>query len=54
MLALNGPKDGVDVADYSAWYDNQVRKIASIPGVASGRRYKVISSKAVQHPYLAA
>ena len=54
LLALNGPNAGVEEADYNQWYDNQVRKIAAIPGVQSGRRFKVVGLKGVEQPYLAA
>ncbi|TZG27998.1 hypothetical protein [Sphingomonas montanisoli] len=54
MLAINGPKPGIEEDDYNAWYRAQVEKIRTIPGVNSAQRYKVALGKGIDQPYFTA
>jgi hypothetical protein len=54
MLAINGPKPGLDDASYNDWYRTQIEKIRSIPGVTSAQRYRAVVQKGIDQPYFAA
>jgi len=56
LVALNGPTEGEgDEAAYNDWYNNvHVPDLLKITGVQSARRFKVLSSKRADWPYLAA
>lgn len=46
LLVLSSPVAGKD-AEYNHWYDGQhLPDVLAIPGVISGRRYRVLSSTA--------
>lgn len=56
LIALNGPTEGEgDEATYNDWY-NQVHlpDLMEVTGVRSARRFKVVSSKRADWPYVAA
>ncbi len=54
MIVYTSPVDGRE-DDYNAWYDEvHLAEFCALPGVSSGRRFKVAASDAAAKPVYAA